>query len=128
MKKLTGRSLLGGAGGIRIPVPAVNGATDASSEEGTSRRAFLQGTAGVAAGAAAILATPKVVTAIDAAASGATAEANPVVTTPSGPAPREPVTAYVRNAERHEVTVLSGTHETTYKDPALVKRLLDAAR
>jgi hypothetical protein len=34
--------------------------------------------------------------------------------------------AYVRDAERGEVTVVSGTTETTYHDPALVKRMLDA--
>ncbi len=128
MKKLTGRSLLKSAGAFPTAVPAVSGVPDASVDEGTSRRAFLQGTAGAAAGAAVILATPKVVTAIDAAGSGATAEPKPVVTTASGAVPHEPVTAYVHNAARHEVTVLSGTRETTYKDPALVKRLLDAAR
>jgi anaerobic selenocysteine-containing dehydrogenase len=113
---------------IPAAVPAVSGVPDAAGSEGTSRRAFLQGTAGAAAGAAVILATPKVVSAIDAAAPGAGAQPKAVVTTPSGPTPREPVTAYVHNAELHEVTVLSGTQETTYKDPALVKRLLDAAR
>ena len=41
--------------------------------------------------------------------------------------PREPVIAYVRDARRGEVTVMSGTRETTYRDPALVKRLLKAA-
>jgi hypothetical protein len=35
--------------------------------------------------------------------------------------------AYVRNAERGEVTVMSGTSETTYRDHALVRRLLAAA-
>jgi hypothetical protein len=43
------------------------------------------------------------------------------------PTPREPVMAYVRDAERGEVTVVSGTGETTYRDPMLVKRLLDAS-
>jgi hypothetical protein len=37
------------------------------------------------------------------------------------------VTAVVRNAKHGEVTVLSGTGEKTYRDPALVKRLLAAA-
>jgi hypothetical protein len=36
--------------------------------------------------------------------------------------------AYVRDAERGEVTVLSGTRETTYRDPALAQRLIDAGR
>jgi hypothetical protein len=50
-----------------------------------------------------------------------------VVTKPSAPNPREPVMAYVRDAKRGEVTVMSGTKETTYRDPKLVKRLLSAA-
>jgi len=128
MKKSTGRSLLKGLGGMPTPVPAVSGMPDAEVDGGTSRRAFLEGTAGAAAGAAVILATPKVVSAIDAASPSAAAAPKAVVTKPSGPAPHEPVTAYVRNAERNEVTVLSGTQETTYTDPVLVKRLLDAAR
>jgi hypothetical protein len=37
------------------------------------------------------------------------------------------VTAYVRDADRGEVTVLSGARETTYRDPALVRQLLAAA-
>jgi hypothetical protein len=59
MKKLTGRSLLNSARAIPTAVPAVSGMPDAAIDEGTSRRAFLQGTAGAAAGAAVILATPK---------------------------------------------------------------------
>jgi hypothetical protein len=101
---------------------------EAAAEAGLGRREFLQG-AGVAAGAAAILAGPKVASlALDASRQGATAEPKGVVTKPSGPPPREPVTAYVRDPARGEVTVLSGHKETTYKDPALVKRLLDAGR
>jgi hypothetical protein len=101
--------------------------SDTVPTDGTSRRAFL-GAAGAAAGAAAILAAPKVA-AIASQAPGASVPVEPkaVVTTPSGPAPQEPVTAYVRDAERGEVTVMSGKNKTTYKDPALVKRLLDAA-
>lgn len=110
-------------------MPALSGAADAELFEGSSRRAFLQGTAGAAAGAAVILATPKVAAvALDAADSSVAPEPKGVVTSPSGPAPSEPVTAYVRNAERGEVTVMSGKRETTYRDSALVKRLLDAAR
>jgi hypothetical protein len=40
----------------------------------------------------------------------------------------EPVVVYVRDARRGEVTVLHGSRETTYRDRALVKRLLKAAR
>ena len=40
----------------------------------------------------------------------------------------EPVVAYVRDARRGEVTVTSGTAEHTYRDRALVQRLLRAAK
>ena len=124
MKKLTRRSFLK----PRVLMPA-GIAVGRTRIDGTSRRAFLQGSAGAAAGAAVILATPKVASiALDTPGSGIAAEPKAVVTKPSGPIPAEPVTAYVRNAERHEVTVMSGRTETTYRDPVLVKRLLDVAR
>ena len=47
---------------------------------------------------------------------------------PAGPVPAEPVVAFVRDAKRGEVTVMAGTRETTYRDPALVARLEKAAR
>jgi hypothetical protein len=110
-------------------VPATSGAPDETVTEGTSRRQFLAGGAGAAAGAAIILATSKVGSGVlDAPRHGAGAQVNPTVTKPSGPPPREPVTAYVRSVERGEVTVMSGKQETTYRDPVLVKRLLDAAK
>jgi hypothetical protein len=58
----------------------------------------------------------------------AQAESGGEVTEPSGAVPGEPVVAFVRDAKRGEVTVTSGTRETTYRDRALVKRLLRAAR
>ena len=74
-----------------------------------------------------ILATPKVASvALDAGASSS--NTLPKVIKPSGTIPREPVTAYVRNAARGEVTVMSGKQETTYRDPVLVKRMLDPGR
>ena len=128
MKKVSRRSFLKTRIGVPTRIPAVSGEPAATADEGTSRRAFLQGTAGAAAGAAVILATPKVASiALDAPGSSVPAEPKPVVTKPSGPAPYEPVTAYVRNAEHGEVTVMSGKQEVTYRDPVLVKRLLDAA-
>src|SRR5207249_3404418 len=84
--------------------------------ESLSRRKLLA-SAGVATGTAAIAAAPTV-----AAAALDRAE----VTDPSGPPPNEPVIAYVRDVKRGEVTVMSGTRETTYRDPALVKRLVKA--
>jgi hypothetical protein len=41
--------------------------------------------------------------------------------------PHEPVVAYVRDAERGEVTVTSGTSEHTYRDRALTQKLMRAA-
>jgi hypothetical protein len=129
MEELNRRSLLRTHLGWPTRIAAVSGVPEATTIEATSRRAFLQGTAGAAAGAAMILATPKVASiALDAPGPGVAAEPKAVVTKPSGPAPSEPVTAYVRNAEHGEVTVMFGTRETTYRDPVLVKRLLDAAR
>jgi len=129
MDKLNRRSFLKPRVGMAGAMPAVSGVADAVADEGTSRKAFLQGTAGVAAGAAVILATPKVAAvALDGGSANAVAEPRAVITTPSGRPPHEPVTAFVRDAERGEVTVLSGKQETTYRDPVLVKRLLDAAR
>jgi hypothetical protein len=85
--------------------------------ESLSRRKLLA-SAGAATGTAAIAATPSV---------AAAALEGREVTDPSGPPPEETVIAYVRDARRGEVTVLSGTGERTYRDPALVKRLLKAA-
>ena len=109
---------------------ALSGAPDAAAiEQGSSRRLFLQSTAGAVSGAAMILAAPKVASiALDGPSPGSSPGPKPVVTKPSGPAPHEPVMAYVRNAERGEVTVMNGTHETTYRDPVLVKQLLARAR
>ncbi|HEV3283411.1 MAG TPA: hypothetical protein VG010_04345 [Solirubrobacteraceae bacterium] len=86
--------------------------------EGITRLSFIKASAGVAAGVAAI-AVPG--------AAAASAETGGVPIDPSSTSPREPVMAYVRDAERGEVTVMSGTGETTYRDPALARRLLAAA-
>ncbi len=84
-----------------------------------SRRSFLKG-AGLATGAAIIGASPI-------AASAATEEAPELVAHPSA-LPKEPLVAYVRDAQKSEVTVLHGMEEVTYRDPALTKRLLKAAQ
>ena len=86
-------------------------------EGGVTRLSFLKASAGAAAGAAAI-GVP---------AAALSDENKGAVTEPTAPIPREPVVAYVRDAKRGEVTVVAGTSETTYRDRALVKRLLDAA-
>jgi anaerobic selenocysteine-containing dehydrogenase len=84
-----------------------------------SRRSFLKG-AGLATGAAIIGASPI-------AASAATEETPELVAHPSA-LPKDPLVAYVRDAQKSEVTVLHGTDEVTYRDPALTKRLLKAAQ
>jgi hypothetical protein len=91
---------------------------DKPDSDGVTRLSFLKTSAGAAAGAAAI-GVP---------AAAALADEKPrVVPEPASANPREPVMAYIRDAERGEVTVLAGTTETTYRDPALVKKLLAAA-
>jgi len=88
------------------------------AEDGVTRLSFLKTSAVAAAGAAAIGAPV---------AAALSEDKSSVPSEPSAPNPREPVMAYVRDARRGEVTVLAGTRETTYRDRALVKRLLDAA-
>jgi hypothetical protein len=93
--------------------------TDEKREDGgVTRLSFLKASGAAAAGAAAI-GVP--------AAAALSREKKGVVTEPSSPNPSEPVMAYVRDADRGEVTVMSGTSETTYLDRSLTKRLLDAA-
>ncbi len=128
MSKLSRRWTVRRHLGLRKASAQPGGLSEEAALDGTSRRAFLQSGAGAAAGAAVILATPRVAAiALDAPGSSVPVQTRAAVTKPSGPAPREPVTAYVRNAERGEVTVMSGKREITYRDPVLVKRLLDAA-
>jgi hypothetical protein len=81
------------------------------------RRSFVK-RAGAAGLSAAALATT----------AASSAEARAEETEPSGPVPAEPVVAFVRDAARGEVTVVSGSHETTYRDRALVSRLVKAAK
>jgi hypothetical protein len=93
--------------------------TDETNERSAvTRLSFIKTSAGVAAGMAAA--------GVPVAAAQADEEAG-VETEPSAPTPSEPVTAYVRDARRGEVTVLSQTGEKTYRDRALVKRLMAAA-
>jgi hypothetical protein len=99
--------------------------SEQNTEKGrVSRRGFLQTSAGVATGVAVTAAPAMAAMALP----GAAAAAPAVATDPSTPAPAEPITAYLRDASSSEVTVMAGTTETTYRDPVLAKRLLDAAR
>ena len=94
-----------------------------SSEHGIDRRSFIKVSAGVATGAAAAGIPAAAALAVPAAAVADRSEAIPVSS--EGSPPEEPVMAYIHDAQRGEVTVLSGTAETTYRDPALVKHLLE---
>jgi anaerobic selenocysteine-containing dehydrogenase len=88
--------------------------------ERLSRRSFVK-IAGAATGAAALAAAPPI-------ARAAVGDDGAVVPTdPTSGVPEEPLVAYVRDAARGEVTVTSGTAEHTYRDRALVQRLLRAA-
>src|SRR5262245_3354710 len=81
-----------------------------------SRRTFLK-TAGAAAGATAIGVTPAI----------AAAQASPEVVSEPTAIQDEPLVVIVRDSTKGEVTVLSGKQETTYRDHALVRRLLKVA-
>jgi hypothetical protein len=81
------------------------------------RRDFLK-RIGLATGTAVIPSAPIV---------RAAAEPAAVEAAPSRPVPPEPIVAIVRDSELGEVTVVSGMSERTYRDPALVQRLLKAA-
>jgi TAT (twin-arginine translocation) pathway signal sequence len=87
--------------------------------ERLSRRSFMK-VAGAATSAAALAAAPPIAKA----AVGDGAER----IDPTTGVPEEPLVAYVRDAERGEVTVTAGTAEHTYRDRALVQRLMRAAR
>jgi hypothetical protein len=90
-----------------------------TEDAGMTRLSFLKAGAGAAAGVAAI--------SVPGAAAAAAKEDAAVATRPSTKTPREPVVAYVRDAGRGEVTVVSGTREVTYRDRALTRRLMKAA-
>lgn len=95
---------------------------EGSEGDGVTRLSFLKTSAGVAAGAAAVA-----VPAVALAGTGSSEQPAKALPAPTTPNPQEPVMAYVRDAKRGEVTVIAGTGETTYRDQALVKKLLAAA-
>lgn len=88
---------------------------------GFTRRSMIASSAGVA--------TTLAVTVVAPAAEGAMSrgELSTQIATPTTPIPADAVVAYVHDAGRGEVTVIRGEVERTYRDRALVKRLLAAA-
>ena len=97
------------------------------SAKGVNRRSFLQSSGGVATGLA-VTVVPSGAAALASPAAASAREKLGKPVHPSGDVPPETVMAYVHDAEKGHVTVMSGTAERTYRDPALAKRLLDAAR
>ena len=93
-------------------------ADEKTEGKGVTRLSFIKASAGAAAGMAAV-GVP--------AAAALSGEQGREIPKPSSPAPQEPVMAYVHDAERGEVTVMSGTNEVTYRDRALVRKLMAAA-
>ena len=100
--------------------------TSEPEAKGFNRRAFLKTTGGVATGVAVSVAPSAAVALGLPAAAGAKAALGHAVDR-SGDVPAEPVMAYIHDAEKGHVTVMSGTVERTYHDPVLVQRLLAAA-
>jgi hypothetical protein len=101
---------------------------EVEGRQGSSRRSFLRTSGGVATGIAVTVLPSGVVALAAPAAASAKDEPAGQRVEPSGDVPQETVMAYVHDAEKGVVTVVSGTGEKTYRDPALAKRLLDAAR
>jgi hypothetical protein len=126
MSSTTRRSLLKASLVTPDRMAMAAGPTPDATAPAQSRRSFLAATAGAAAGVAVVTTGPK----LAAAALHGQTNTSPLaeITKPSGPPPSETVMAYVRDATRGEVTVLSGTRETTYRDPELARRLIDAGR
>jgi hypothetical protein len=68
-----------------------------------------------------------VVGGVPAAAAAAAADDRLVVVASPSALPHEPLVAYVRDAHKGEVTIVSGLRETTFRDAKLVKRIEKAA-
>jgi hypothetical protein len=85
--------------------------------DGQDRRTFLT-RAGTVTGAAAFVGVPGL--------GGISERPAELVEAPSA-VTKDPVLVYVRDAAKGEVTVMHGSRESTYRDRALVKRLLKAA-
>ncbi len=97
-----------------------------AERKGSDRRTFLRTSGGVATGIA-VTVLPSGIVALASPAAAAAKDAPARAVDPQGDVPSEPVMAYVHDADKGIVTVMSGTAERTYHDPALAKRLLAAA-
>lgn len=104
-----------------------DGHGDAAEEQGTSRRSFLRSSGGYATGVAAVIAAPAAVLLEADAAAAATQDAK-VVADPKTPVPDGPVMAYVHDAKKGTVVIMTGTTQRTVQDRALVEKLLHAPK
>ncbi len=96
---------------------------DPAGPDGTSRRSFLRSSGGVAA----VVAVPSAAVAIavaDAEAASRPSAPARAIKNPTRPAPDQPVMAYVHDAKRGVVVIMSGDSERTVRDHELVRRLL----
>ena len=98
------------------------GAVDGS---GFDSRSFLQRSGAVATGIA-VTVLPMAAVGLVVPGEASADRLGPAVE-PAGDVPSETVMAYVHDAARGDVTIVAGTSQMTYRDPALAKRLLDAA-
>lgn len=92
---------------------------------GISRRTFLKSTAGVAAGAATVAALPG---GVALASTTAAADGEATAASSEAAAATGPVIAYIEQGRRSEIRVMVGDREVVHRDPALVRRLLNAAK
>lgn len=100
-------------------------AATAGDAAGTSRRSFLRSSGGYATGIAAAVGVPAALL-LDAEAEAATTPK--VVANPTSSVPAGPVMAYVHDAKKGTVVIMSGTRERTVQDHDLVARLLRAPK
>jgi len=98
--------------------------TDGSQKTpaGISRRSLITTSAGVATTAAVTVVSPAAAVAMGLHETPAVPLAKPTT-----PVPAHPVVAYVHDAARGEVTIVSGQEQRTFRDAVLVRRLLTAA-
>jgi hypothetical protein len=94
--------------------------------QGVNRRSFLQTSGGVATGVA-VTVVPSAALALGVTPAAAAEPKLGRRVDPEGHVPADTVMAYVHDADKGHVTIVAGTQEMTYHDPALAKRLLDAA-
>ena len=109
-------------------IPERHGVTRLSFFKASAGAAAAAPPGGVTAGGVMAPESPRRAPPVGVPAAVILAEESPGVATAATSAPQaDTVMAYVRDAVRGEVTIVAGQSELTYRDPALVKRLMAAA-